>query len=179
MTDGPDTPSCCSTKPPAPARWKRYRPLIVLVALALLTMGAKQIHYGEWDATSAMMDFMGVFLLIFAMLKLFDVGGFADGFQKYDLLAKRSRGYALLYPFLELALALGYLSRWEPTIVLGATVCLMTFGAIGVFRALAKGLDLRCACMGSSLDVPLSTVAVVEDVGMAAMATMLLIMKQS
>lgn len=175
MPDQSAGPSCCSPKPAAPPRWRRYRPLIVLVALALLTTAAKQVHYGAWDAASAMMDFMGVFLLIFAMLKLFDVSGFADGFQKYDLLAKKSRNYALLYPFLELALALGYLSRWEPRWVLAATVVLMSFGAIGVFRALSKGLDLRCACMGSSLDVPLSTVAVVEDVGMALMAAMLLV----
>lgn len=176
MSDSSDGSSCCSPKPPTPPRWLRYRPLLVLVALALLTMAAKQVHYGAWDAVSAMMDFMGVFLLIFAMLKLFDVSGFADGFQKYDILAKKSRSYAMLYPFLELALALGYLSRWEPRWVLGTTIVLMTFGAIGVFLALAKGLDLRCACMGSSLDVPLSTVAVVEDVGMAVMAIMLLVM---
>jgi hypothetical protein len=125
---------------------------------------------------SAMHDFMGLFLLLFSMLKLFDLPGFADGFQKYDLLAGRSRGYALLYPFLELSLALGYLSRWQPEAVYLATLILMTFGALGVFQALAKGSDLQCACMGSSLNVPLSTVAVVEDVGMAAMALAMLLL---
>ena len=122
-----------------------------------------------------MRDFMGIFLLIFAMLKLFDVEGFADSFQKYDLLAAKSRGYAKLYPFLELGLALGYLSQWKPPLVLGATMILMSFGAAGVFRALRKGLDIRCACMGSSLNVPLSTVAVVENVGMVAMAGVMLV----
>jgi len=122
-----------------------------------------------------MRDFMGIFLLIFAMLKLFDVEGFADSFQKYDLLAAKSRGYAKLYPFLELGLALGYLSQWKSPLVFGATVILMSFGAAGVFRALRKGLDIRCACMGSSLNVPLSTVAVVENVGMVAMAGVMLV----
>ena len=51
----------------------------------------------------------------------------------------------------------------------------MTFGALGVLLALAKGLDLKSACMGNTLNVPLSTVAIIEDVGMAIMAlTMLL-----
>ena len=171
--DGSD--SCCSGGAPKPPRWHRYIPLIVLVALALLAAAAKQVDYGAWNGRSAMHDFMGLFLLSFSMLKLFDLNGFADGFQKYDLLAQRSRPYALLYPFLELALALGYLSHWQPQAVYVATIILMSFGAVGVFYALAKGRDLTCACMGSSLSVPLSTVAVVEDVGMAVMALLMLL----
>lgn len=167
--------SCCAGSAPKPPRWHRYIPLIVLIAAALLATGAKQVHYGSWNGMAAMHDFMGLFLLVFSMLKLFDLTGFADGFQKYDLLASRTRGYALLYPFLEFTLALGYLSHWQPQIVYLATVVIMTFGAVGVFRALAKGLDIKCACMGSSLNVPLSTVAVVEDVGMAVMALAMLI----
>jgi hypothetical protein len=42
-----------------------------------------------------------------------------------------------------------------------------------VINALAKGLDLKCACMGSILKVPLSTVALVEDLGMVGMAAAL------
>lgn len=168
--------SCCSTKPPEPPRWRRYIPLITLITLAVLAAAAKQVDYGSWQPMPAMHDFMGVFLLIFSMLKLFDLAGFADGFQKYDLLAGRARGYALLYPFLELALALGYLSQWQPRTVYLATIVLMTFGAIGVFRALAKGLDIQCACMGTTLNVPLSTVAVVENVGMVAMALAMLLL---
>ena len=125
---------------------------------------------------TAMHDFMGLFLLIFSMLKLFDLPGFAEGFRKYDLLAGKSATYARLYPFLELALALGYLSLWQPQVVYLATVVLMSFGAIGVFRALAKGRDINCACMGSSLNVPLSTVAVIENVGMAVMALTMLVL---
>ena len=166
--------SCCSGGAPKPPRWHRYIPLIVLVALALLAAAAKQVSYGTWDGMAAMHDFMGLFLLSFSMLKLFDLAGFAEGFQKYDLLAQKSRRYALLYPFLELALALGYLSHWQPQVVYLATVILMGFGAVGVFYALAKGRDLKCACMGSSLNVPLSTVAVVEDVGMVVMALLML-----
>jgi len=149
---------------------------MVLIALTLLAAGAKQIHYGEWNLRLAMHDFMGLFLLCFSMLKLFDLGGFAAGFRKYDLLASRLPSYACIYPFLELALALGYLSRWQPTVVYFGTVALMGFGAIGVFRALMAKQNLNCACMGSSLNVPLSTVAVVENVGMAGMALLMLLL---
>lgn len=168
--------SCCSSTPPQPPRWRRYQPLIALIALTLLAAVAKQVHYQSWEMRSAMHDFMGLFLLVFSLLKLFDLDGFAKGFQKYDLLAGQSQGYARLYPFLELALALGYLSHWQPQFVYLATIILMSFGAIGVFRALSKKGDLQCACMGSSLNVPLSTVAVIEDVGMAVMALVMLIL---
>ena len=158
-------------------RLKRYVPLLVLIAVALSVAGAKQIAYGDGASfRTAMHDFMGIFLAVFAMLKLFDLPGFAKGFQRYDLLAQRSRPYALTYPFIELALALGYLSMWRPPIVYGVTIVVMGFGAIGVVTALKKGMSVNCACMGTSLNVPLSTVAIVEDVGMAVMAAAMLIL---
>ncbi|MDB6126270.1 MAG: hypothetical protein JWM35_166, partial [Verrucomicrobia bacterium] len=126
---------------------------------------AAEVHRMSW-----MHHFMGIFLVNFSMLKLFDVPAFADGFQMYDLLAKRLRPYALVYPFIELALGLAYLSSWNPSVVYAATVIVLSFGALGVINALRKGLDLNCACMGTILKVPLSTVALTEDLGMAAMA---------
>ena len=108
------------------------------------------------------------------MLKLFDVPGFADGFQKHDLIAKRFRPYALAYPFIELALGLAYQANLYPLITSTVLLVVMTLGAVGVLTALRKGLDVACACLGTVLKVPLSTVAVVEDLGMAAMAATML-----
>jgi YHS domain-containing protein len=154
-----------------------YLPLIVIVLFTLLAAAAKQYHYGaRWDWMNWMHDFMGFFLVVFSMFKCFDLSGFADGFQMYDLLAKPVRAYAYVYPFLELALGLGYLAHWWPVLVYGATVVLMVFGSLGVIRALIKGLDIECACMGTVLSVPLSTVALIEDLGMAAMAAAMLVM---
>ena len=92
----------------------------------------------------------------------------------YDLLAKPLRPYAYVYPFIELVLGLGYLAHWQPTTIYFATIAVMVFGSLGVFNALRKGLDLDCACMGTVLSVPLSTVALLEDLGMAAMAAAML-----
>jgi hypothetical protein len=117
-----------------------------------------------------MHDFMGLFLVMFSMFKFFNMEGFADGFQMYDLLAKSMRLYAYVYPFIELGLGLGYLAHWQPVVVYAATIVVMLFGSLGVLNALRKGLDLECACMGTVLKVPLSTIALVEDLGMAAMA---------
>jgi hypothetical protein len=152
-----------------------YLPLIVIVALSLLAASAIQVAQGMWNGMSWMHAFMGVFMIVFAMFKFFDLPGFADGFQMYDLLAKPFRPYAYVYPFIELALGLGYLAHWQPRVIYIATVVVMTWGALGVIRALAKGLDVNCACMGTVLKVPLSTVALLEDLGMAGMAGAMLV----
>jgi hypothetical protein len=158
--------------------WADYVPLFVLLGLSVLAASAKQYAYSSghgWTWATWMTDFMGFFLVTFSMFKFFNVPGFADGFQMYDLLAGRFRPYAYLYPFIELALGLGYLAQWQLRWVYGATMVVMGFGALGVMNALRKGLDLDCACMGTVLKVPLSTVALVEDIGMAAMAASMLV----
>jgi hypothetical protein len=159
------------------ARWADYIPLMVIVALTILAACAKQYAYlagSGWDWMRWMHDFMGFFLVVFSMFKFFNLEGFADGFQMYDLLAKPLRPYAYVYPFIELALGLGYLAHWQPQAIYTTTIVVMVFGSLGVFNALRKGLDLECACMGTVLKVPLSTVALVEDLGMAAMAAAML-----
>ena len=156
------------------SRWQDYIPLIAIVLLTVFCACAKQIAYGGWNWTNWMHDFMGFFLVVFSMFKFFDMEGFANGFQMYDLLAKRFRPYARIYPFIELALGLGYLSHWRPMLIYATTIVVLVFGSIGVLRALFKGLDIECACMGTVLHVPLSTVALIEDLGMAVMAAVML-----
>ena len=150
---------------------KRYWPLVCLVLIALLA--ALALSYGQ--NSSFMPFFMGFFLCQFAMLKIFHPSHFVEGFQKYDLLAKRSKTYAYIYPLIELGLGLAYLSSFLPILTYVITIIVMGFSAIGVIIALKKGLDLKCACMGTILDVPLSTVTLVENLGMLGMAFFMLI----
>lgn len=144
---------------------------MIIVVLTSLTAGACLAGSpGRWDWMEWMRNFMGFFLVVFSMFKFFDISGFADGFGMYDLLARRFRFYAYVHPMIELGIGLGYLARWQPAVIAAITVGVMLFGAAGVINALRKGLDLECACMGTILQVPLSTVALVEDLGMALMA---------
>jgi hypothetical protein len=152
-----------------------YLPLIVIVVLTMAAAAARSAALGQWNAMEWMHDFMGFFLVVFSMFKFFDMPGFADGFQMYDLLAKPFRPYAFVYPFIELGLGLAYLARWNPVVTYSVTIGVMLWGAAGVLLALKKGLDINCACMGTVLKVPLSTVALVEDLGMAAMAGVMLV----
>ncbi len=154
-----------------------YIPLIVIVTLTLLAaLGRQHAAPGGWSTMSWMHDWMGFFLVVFSMFKFFDLPGFANGFEMYDLLARRVRAYAYVYPFIELGLGLGYLSRWNPLVVYALTVAVMLFGTLGVMSALKKRLDINCPCMGTVLKVPLSTVTLVENVGMALMAGTMLVL---
>jgi hypothetical protein len=150
---------------------KSYRPLITLIFIA----AAASYAMAHDDLALWMHAFMGFFLCQFAMLKLFDPSLFAEGFQKYDLIAKRVKLYAQLYPFIELALGLSYLSHYAPILTYLVTVIVMVLSAVGVIVALIRGLDLRCACMGTVLNVPLSTVTLWEDLIMGAMAAFMLL----
>ncbi|MEX2304722.1 MAG: MauE/DoxX family redox-associated membrane protein [Waddliaceae bacterium] len=151
-----------------------YFPLIALICVALF--GALAICYSVQGGVLRWMHyFMGLIFMLFALLKLFDISGFADGFQRYDLIAKRSRYYALSYPFIELLLGLGYLSMWAPVFIYIITIILMLIGSLGVILGLKKGLDIYCPCMGTVLKVPLSTVTLTEDLGMGISALIMLI----
>jgi hypothetical protein len=154
---------------------KQYQPLIVLLVIAALSgLAIMQLTLG--GLMGWMHGFMGVALIIFSMLKLFDPEKFAEGFAKYDLLAMNWRGYALTYPFIELGLGLAYLSYWNPEITYIVTIAVFGVGAVGVVLALKKGLNLKCACMGTVLNVPLSHVTLTEDLLMIAMAGYMLAM---
>ncbi len=160
--------------------WKNYIPLLMVIALSSLAAaalsgeeGAKFLNLLTW-----MHAFMGMFLLFFALFKFINLPGFADGFSMYDLLASRWRGYGFIYPFLELGLSLSYLSDFPKTGTYIATILIMSFGALGVLNALRKKLRINCACLGTVLNVPLSTVAVVENLGMVVMAAVMLFFVQ-
>lgn len=155
-------------------KFKRYLPLLVLFMVSALAAFA--LVFDRLDnLVNWIRFFMGSLFCQFSMLKLFNLTQFADGFQKYDWIARRSRGYAYTYPFIELGLGLAYLSGIELFGINIIAICLTAIGAFGVLQSMKAGLDVRCACMGTILDVPLSTVTLTEDLGMGIMALFMLI----
>lgn len=152
-----------------------YWPLACLIIVSGLAALAISVGFEKTGMREFMHAYMGVFLIIFAILKLFDLKGFQAGFAKYDLLAKNVPTYGLIYPFLELGLGLAYLAFFQPTLTYVLTIALFSFGAIGVLTALRDGLKISCPCMGNILSVPLSTVTLFEDLAMVLMAALLLL----
>jgi len=153
-----------------------YWPLAALVLVSALAATALVAGTARDGMTGWMHFYMGIFLLVFALLKLFDLEGFKDGFAMYDIIAKRSSAYGYVYPFIELGLGLAFLAFIAPTAVYLLTILVFGVGAVGVVTALREGLDIECPCMGNVLSVPLSTVTLTEDGLMIVMAAILLLL---
>ena len=156
-----------------------YKPLLLVVTYVLgATLLAESIH-GNLQWARAMSYFMGFFFLGFAFFKLLDIPSFADAFATYDIIAKRSRGYALLYPWIEVGLGLLFVAGIAPLLTNVVTAIVMTTGLVGVVAALRKKQTIQCACLGTAFNLPMSVVTVVENSVMIAMALSMLLMRQA
>jgi len=122
-----------------------------------------------------MSHFMGGFFLTFSFFKLMNLRGFAEGYQTYDVLAKRLPAYGLVYPFLELGLGVAFLTGFEPILTNAATLVLMSVSIMGVIQSLLKKTQFQCACLGTIIKLPLSKVTLAEDALMITMSAVSLL----
>lgn len=154
-----------------------YKPLLLVFAYILIVTLAVEVTNGRFVLDRWMPNFMAGFFIVFSFFKLLDLTGFASSYAMYDLLAKKLYGYGLVYPFIELGLGLGYLLKWQPFFVNLATLTIMGFSTIGVILAVMKKQKIKCACLGTGFNLPMSTVTIIEDLLMVAMAIMMLTMQ--
>lgn len=130
-----------------------------------------------WSIETMMRHFMAGFFLVFSFFKLLDTPGFVSAYRGYDLIAKKIPAWGWVYPFVELGLGVAYLLALMPTTTNVITLVLMLVGAAGVLNALLNKRVIRCACLGTALNLPMTKVTLVEDLTMAVMAgAMLLIL---
>jgi copper chaperone CopZ len=158
----------------APTWFATYRPLLLLVGYILLASIGVQAAHGAVTVNETMRYFMAGFFLAFSFFKFLDLPAFANAYAGYDLLASKWWGWGMVYPFVELGLGLAYLTHWQPALTHWITIIVMGFSAIGVIRAVVNKQAIRCACLGSVFNLPMSTVTIVEDVGMVLMAAWML-----
>lgn len=134
----------------------KYKPLIIILIFCLLlpafqlkSIGSEQFMY----------YFMGYFFIFLSLFKFFDLNGFATGFAKYDCIAMHMKLYGYLYPFLEFSLGAAYLAQFNLVATNLVTTILMSIGAISVLKGILSKQKVNCACLGTKLNVPLTTVA--------------------
>ncbi len=185
--------SSAALSDPAKSWLGTYYPLLLILAFILgasvliqigLHAGAMGepmglgMHFGmglmTLSAGETMRYFMAGFFLVFAFFKLLDIRAFANAYAGYDLLAARWPTWGLVYPFVELALGMAYLANYNPVLTSWVTIIVMGFSAIGVIRAVLGKTRIQCACLGTVFQLPMSTVTIVEDVGMVLMAAAML-----
>ena len=152
-----------------------YKPLILVFAYILLVCFTVEWVNGGFELHRFMPNFMAGFFLVFSFFKLLDLAGFASSYAMYDLLAKRLPNYGYIYPFVELGLGTAYLLAYKPVLINSITFVVMAFSSIGVILAVMNKQKIRCACLGTGFNLPMTTVTIIEDLLMAAMAAWMLI----
>ena len=159
-----------------PIQFKDFIPLIVIYSLVFMFVGIKQLIYG-YDIMLAMRDFMGALFVIFGGFKLINIRAFAEAYSSYDIIAKRSRIYGYVYPFLEVILGILFLKNLYPFYTAVFTILLMAISSIGVLKVLMSKETITCACLGVVFKIPMTYVTLLENVLMLVMALAMLFMQ--
>ena len=152
-----------------------YKPLLLVFAFISGIATLTSFHENIVNGSVWMNHFMAGFFIVFSFFKLLDIRGFADSYSTYDLLAKKWYGYGFIYPFIELLLGVAYLLQFQLFYTNIATIIVMAFSSIGVIQSVANKRKIKCACLGAVFNLPMSTVTIIEDLLMVAMAVVALV----
>lgn len=151
-----------------------YFPLVLILLYLLGAVALAEAAAGGFDGMRAMGRFMAGFFLVFSFFKLLNLSAFADAYAGYDVVAARWRAWGYAYPFVELALGAAYLTGFRPVVTNAVTLVVMGVSTVGVVRSLLARRKIRCACLGTVFNLPMSYVTLVEDLLMVAMAAVML-----
>lgn len=155
------------------SKFQQLKPLFLI--FFYVAVASVLLNYRGWNASLFMMDFMGLFYIVFSFFKMLDIKGFSESFRMYDPLAKVLPPYAKIYPFIETALGLMFLMRFQIEIALIATIVILGITTIGVTQTLLNKKKIKCACLGTALNLPMTEATFIENSIMLLMAiTMLL-----
>ncbi|AWX43983.1 Cu(+) exporting ATPase [Flagellimonas maritima] len=155
------------------SKWVQLQPLFLI--FAYLFTASFLLNYKSWDLAEAMLDFMGLFYIVFSFFKLLDLKGFPESFRMYDPLAKVVPVYGWIYPFLELGLGLLFLMRYQVSFALIVTILILGITTIGVTKTLLDKKNIRCACLGTALKLPMTEATFIENAIMLVMALWMLV----
>ena len=126
----------------------------------------------SWDhpIDNFMMDFMGLFFIVFSFFKFLDYKNFPNSFSMYDPLAKNLPIYGWVYPFIEAALGLMFLFKIEIYLAIFLTVLFLSITTVGVVKVLSNKEEVQCACLGTAIKLPMTIATLIENSIMIVMA---------
>ena len=151
---------------------QQLKPLFII--FFYITTAAVLLNISSWTGSEFMLDFMGLFYIVFSFFKMLDLKGFPDSFRMYDPLAKAVPAYAYIYPFIETALGLMFLMRIQIRPALYITLFILGITTIGVVRVLLDKKSIQCACLGTALKLPMTKATFIENSIMLVMAVLML-----
>ena len=152
---------------------QQLKPLLLILFYILTT--SVLLHYNDWFWSAFMLDFMGLFYIVFSFFKMLDLKGFNESFRMYDPIAKRVSFYGKIYPFIETTLGLMFLMRYQTDIALMITLVILGVTTIGVTKILLDKKSIRCACLGTALKLPMTEATFIENAIMIIMAVLMLL----
>ena len=161
-----------STIPSEKTKLQQLKPLLLI--LFYITSAGALLHYKDWSWSEFMLDFMGLFYIVFGFFKMLDLKGFPESFKMYDPLAKRLPIYGWIYPFIETALGIMFLMRFQVNIALIMTLVVLGITTLGVTKTLVDKKSIRCACLGTALKLPMTEATLIENTLMITMAALML-----
>ena len=165
--------SISSTKTSEKTKLQQLKPLLLI--LFYITSAGVLLHYMDWSWKEFMLDFMGLFYIVFSFFKMLDLKGFPESFKMYDPLAKRLPIYGWIYPFLETVLGIMFLMRFQVYIAIIMTLVVLGITTVGVTKTLLDKKSIRCACLGTALKLPMTEATFIENTIMIAMALLMLL----
>tara|TARA_B100000965_G_scaffold54246_1_gene40767 strand:- start:1058 stop:1774 length:717 start_codon:yes stop_codon:yes gene_type:complete len=126
----------------------------------------------SWNKTldDFMMDFMGLFFIVFSFFKFLDYKNFPRSFSMYDPIAKNIPLYGWIYPFIETFLGIMFLFRIQIFLSLVSTIIFLGVTTIGVVKVLTNKEEIQCACLGTAIKLPMTIATLIENGIMIIMA---------
>ena len=126
----------------------------------------------SWDhpVDNFMINFMGLFFVVFSFFKFLDYKNFPNSFSMYDPLAKNLPIYGWVYPFIEAALGLMFLFKIEIYLAIFLTVLFLSITTVGVVKVLSNKEEVQCACLGTAIKLPMTIATLIENSIMIVMA---------
>ena len=152
---------------------KRLFPLfLIFLYISLFSIG---MNLSDLNKNEVMLDFMGLFYLVFSFFKFLDYKNFPRIFAMYDPIAMRVSFYGWIYPFIETILGILIIFRIELFITIIITIVMLGITSVGVIKVLLQKRSIQCACLGTALNLPMTKATFIENSIMIIMAIVLLI----
>ncbi len=150
------------------SKLQQLKPLLLI--LFYITVASILLHKDDLDISEIMLDFMGLFYIVFSFFKLLDLKGFPKSFSMYDPVAGVVPVYGWIYPFIEVGLGLMFLMRFKIQVALVVTLFILGATTFGVVRVLLDKKSIQCACLGTALKLPMTEATFIENAIMIVMA---------
>lgn len=144
---------------------------LIFLYISIASIG---INLPNLDSNELMLDFMGLFYIVFSFFKFLDYKNFPRSFSMYDPIAMRVPFYGWIYPFIETALGILILFRIGLFSTIIITIAMLGVTSIGVTKVLLQKRNIQCACLGTALKLPMTKATFIENSIMILMAISLL-----